>query len=244
MTTGLLLLAMTASLLALGQRLRGLGVRSVAALTPAAGPKPAPKAPRRPAEASPPRRRGRDQPRPPVQEPPESAAPHPRAPLGPLVDRAIAAALLRAGRPGLRHWLVEPALRHKVVLADPAALQAALSALLRRAVKHSREDDIIALRWISGSARAAIVVEDEGDGLFGTLPGQAAEDRRHADGPSGGVNGNDGSALGDVCELDDDLREARRFVAPEGGDVRFEAAPGIGARTWLTLPRERVLEAA
>ncbi len=148
-------------------------------------------------------------------------APRPVA-LGPLIERAIGAAL-RAARPGLRHWQVDPALRRRVVSADPDMLEDALTALVRRAVVHSREGDIIALRWAEATETVAIVVEDEGDGLPG-LGGELDE-------------------AGTVTSLGVGLRHARSLAAAQGGDVRLEAAPGIGARAWLTLPRNRLVEA-
>jgi signal transduction histidine kinase len=138
------------------------------------------------------------------------------------VERAIGAAL-RAARPGLRHWQVDPGLRRRVVSADPDMLEGALAALVRRAVMHSVEGDIIALRWVEATETVAIVVEDEGDGL----PGLGAE-RDEA---------------GTVTTLGVGLHHARSLAAAQGGDVRLEATPGIGARAWLTLPRDRVVEA-
>lgn len=242
MTTAFLLLAMTASLLTLSQRVRGLRGGALAGLA-AARPRSVAMAALQPADAGRPRRSGRPVRQAALPEAGGGPAAGQRALLGPLVDGAIAAAL-RGGRAGLRHWLVEPALRRKVVLADPVALEGALCALLRRAVMHSREDDIIALRWISGGERVAIVVEDEGDGLLDTLPGQAAHDCPHPEGPARCAFWYERCAFGELCDLDSGLRQARRLAAAQGGDVRIEAAPGIGARAWLTLPRERVLEAA
>ncbi len=156
---------------------------------------------------------------------PSRGEPHPapRTPLGPVVDRAIAAAL-SATRQGLRHWKVDPALRALAVRVEPAALEAALAVLLRRAALHTRDGDIIALRWEKGSEWVAFVVEDEGDGL---LP-----------------PGTETDAAGVLLGGDVGLSQARRLATAQGGDVRIEATPGIGARAWLTLPRERVLESA
>jgi signal transduction histidine kinase len=38
--------------------------------------------------------------------------------------------------------------------------------------------------------------------------------------------------------------EGGGLSAMDGGDIRIEAAAGVGARAWLTLPRARLLEAA
>lgn len=148
------------------------------------------------------------------------------AALGPIVDAAISTVRAQIG-PGLRHWQVDPSLRALTVRADRRALEGALSALLRRAASHSRNGDVIALRWVVASETVAIVVEDEGDGLAVTdLSGEVPP-------APGGMRG-----------LDLGLSLARSLAAAHGGDVRLEAAPGIGARAWLTLPRTRLLEAA
>ncbi len=153
-----------------------------------------------------------------IQEAPER--------LGAIVDAAIAAVGAQI-RPSLRHWQVDPALRALTVQADGIALQGALTALLRRAASHSRDDDVIALRWVVASEMVAIVVEDEGDGI--------AMHDASADGhaPHTAARG-----------LDLGLSLAHSLAAAHGGDIRLESAPGIGARAWLTLPRKRLLEMA
>lgn len=145
--------------------------------------------------------------------------------LGPIVDSAIAAVGAQI-RPSQRHWQVDPGLRALTVQADRIALQGALTALLRRAASHSRQDDVIALRWVVASETVAIIVEDDGDGL--AVPETAD--------PVATQTASRGLDLG--------LSLARSLAVAHGGDVRLEAAPGIGARAWLTLPRKRLLEAA
>lgn len=146
--------------------------------------------------------------------------------LGPIVDAAIAGVSAQI-RPGRRHWQVDQALRALTVKADSRALEGALAALLRRAASHSRDGDVVGLRWVIASETVAIVVEDEGDGLAAPdiVPDSTA--------PSAGTRG-----------LDLGLSLARSLAAAHGGDVRLESAPGIGARAWLTLPRTRLLEPA
>jgi signal transduction histidine kinase len=146
--------------------------------------------------------------------------------LGPLIDAAVAAVAAQI-RPGQRHWQIDPALRGLTVRADRRALEGAISALLRRAARHSRNGDVIALRHVMAADTVAIIVEDEGDGL-------AAQDLvAETAGPTHGTRG-----------LDLGLSLARSLAAAHGGDIRLESAPGIGARAWLTLPRARLLEAA
>lgn len=146
--------------------------------------------------------------------------------LGPIVDAAIATVSAQI-RPGHRHWQLDPALRPLTVQADGRALEGALAALLRRAASHSRDGDVIGLRWVVASETVALVVEDEGDGLAAPdiVPDTIA--------PAVGTRG-----------LDLGLSLARTLAAAHGGDIRLETAPGIGARAWLTLPRTRLLEAA
>jgi signal transduction histidine kinase len=148
------------------------------------------------------------------------------APVGPVVDSAIAAVAAQI-RPGRRHWQVDAALRSLTVRADRRALEGAIAALLRRAARHSRDGDVITLRHVVAAETVAIVVEDEGDGL------PAQDLVPETAGPLAGTRG-----------LDLGLSLARSLAAAHGGDIRLESAPGIGARAWLTLPRGRLLEAA
>lgn len=165
-----------------------------------------------------------------------------RIQLGALVERAIANAP-DAGRHGMRHWVTDPALLQIELTADRVPLQAALAALIRRAVLHSRDGDFIAIRWSVSSEHVAIVVEDEGDGLLDPETGFDASGELC----DFGVNADRLCMsrclpkLGQVCDFDIGLSQAQRLVAVQGGDVRIEVAPGIGARAWLTLPRERVV---
>lgn len=147
------------------------------------------------------------------------------APIGAVVDSAIAKVAAQI-RPGRRHWQVDPGLRALTVRADPRALEGAIAALLRRAARHSHDGDVITLRHVVACENIAIVIEDEGDGL--TAEDLVAE----ASGPPSGTRG-----------LDLGLSLARSLAAAHGGDIRLEAAPGIGARAWLTLPRTRLLAA-
>jgi len=233
MTIVPLLLAMTASLLGLASWTQGRGPRRQAEAASPTRPR---------ASALPP---GRAKPHTAVREPSGGHMPRlaPRpVMLGPVIERAIGAALGTVS-PGLRHWQVDPALRDLAVRTEPAALEEALGALLRRAALHTRDGDIISLRWAKGSDWVALVVEDEGDGLFN--PADAS-----GEGLAGCPGEGDLSrcglarkpcAFGEGCEHETWLSGARRLAAMQGGNIRIEAAPGIGARAWLTLPREKVL---
>jgi signal transduction histidine kinase len=80
--------------------------------------------------------------------------------------------------------------------------------------------DRIALRLVRAAETVALVIEDEGAGL------------PHGD--LAGGHGTRGLSLG--------LSAARELMRAHGGELTLESVPGIGARTWLTLPRARVLE--
>jgi signal transduction histidine kinase len=145
------------------------------------------------------------------------------SPLGLVVDSALATVEAQI-RPGRRYWQVDPGLRALLLRADRRALEGAVATLLRRAARHSRDGDIVVLRHVVTSETVALVVEDEGDGL--SAPDLMAE----AAGPGGGTRG-----------LDLGLSLARSLAEAHGGDIRVESTPGVGARAWLTLPRERLM---
>lgn len=152
--------------------------------------------------------------------------------LGPIIDAAVANVAAQI-RPGRRHWKIEPNLRALKIRADVRALEGVLGALLRRAARHSRDGDVVALRHMLGTETVAIVVEDEGDGLSAedlvTETASAEQGLR--------VNASNGTR-----GLDLGLTLARSLAAAHGGEIRLESAPGIGARAWLTLPRSRLLD--
>ncbi|WP_338661486.1 ATP-binding protein [Pararoseomonas sp. SCSIO 73927] len=142
-----------------------------------------------------------------------------RLPLGPLLREAVGNVTLSLGE-GARHWQVAPEAEALTVLADRRALGRILGQSLARAARETRAGDRIALRLVRAAETVALVIEDEGAGL-------PREDL------SGG-EGTRGLSLG--------LSAARELMRAHGGELTLEAAPGIGARTWLTLPRARVLE--
>jgi signal transduction histidine kinase len=144
-------------------------------------------------------------------------------PLAPILDEVIGQ-IAQALTPGRRAWRVAPELRTLTLAADRRALLGALRQVLTRVIRHTKDGDSVEMRLVRADASVAIVVEDDGTG-------QTAED---LNGLAVG-KGTRGMGLGLVV--------ARDLLRAHGGDLTLEAVPGIGARAWLTLPRERVVEA-
>ncbi|WP_426959213.1 sensor histidine kinase [Muricoccus radiodurans] len=139
--------------------------------------------------------------------------------LGPLLKEVMTEVALPLGETS-RLWRVSPEVETLTLLADLRALRRALCQALTRAVRETALGDLIAIRLVRAAETVAVVIEDEGAGL-----------------PSGdlaGLDGTRGLAFG--------LASARELLRAHGGELTLETAPGIGARTWLTLPRRRVLE--
>jgi signal transduction histidine kinase len=145
-------------------------------------------------------------------------------PLGPVLDEAIGQ-IAQSLVPGRRHWAVAGELRGLTLAADRRALLGALRQVLTRAVRHTRDGDAVQLRLVRADTNVAIIVEDEGTG-------QMAEDLNGMS-VGGGTRGRGRGRGG-----------ARGRMRAHGGDLTLEAVPGIGARAWLTLPRERVVQPA
>ena len=139
-----------------------------------------------------------------------------------LVDQAMEEVRRPLGE-GVRHWRADPGLEGLTVMGDRRALCRAMTQVLARAVRETRQGDCIAIRAVRGPDTLALVVEDEGAGL---PPGDLS--------PTGaGEGGTRGLGLG--------LATARDLLRAHGGELRVEASLGIGTRAWLTLPRGRVL---
>lgn len=144
--------------------------------------------------------------------------------LGPVLAEAVEAAQRQLG-PGLRHWRLDPLLESLVVRADARALRGALLQVLCRAARATGEGDFIDIRAVQTPQGVTIVVEDEGLGL-------AVDDLSPA------LHGSDeprtrGLVLG--------LTLARALLRAHGGELVMEAAPGVGARAFLSLPANRVV---
>lgn len=144
--------------------------------------------------------------------------------LGPVLADSVEAAQRQLG-PGLRHWRLDPLLESLVVRADARALRGALVQVLCRAARATGEGDFIDIRAVQTPQGVTIVVEDEGlglavDDLSPVLHGGEEPRTR-------------GLVLG--------LSLARALLRAHGGELVMEAAPGVGARAFLSLPANRVV---
>lgn len=146
-----------------------------------------------------------------------------RFPLAPILREAVAISSAQLG-PGRRHWRIAPAIEGLAVTADRRALRGAFVQVLGRAARATSEGDVIDIRADLRPHAASIIIEDEGVGL-------AIEDLTPAahDGVAERTRG-----------LSFGLSLARALLRAHGGELVIEAAPGIGARAFLSLPPERV----
>ncbi|MDO9711062.1 sensor histidine kinase [Paracraurococcus lichenis] len=144
--------------------------------------------------------------------------------LAPLLEEAVAQVIAQLGAGG-RAWRLAEGFAGLTLQADRRALLGALVQVLARAARMTREGDAIDLRPVVTGDAVSILVEDEGAGL------PAAD--LAAGAPDGEAPGTRGLGFG--------LAIARALVEAHGGSLRLEALPGIGARAWLTLPRERLV---
>jgi signal transduction histidine kinase len=151
-------------------------------------------------------------------------------PLLPVLEAAVAATAAQIS-PTRRDWRLAPDFAGLTLRADARALRGALEQVLGRAARMTRDGDWIGLRPVLGPDSLTILIEDEGAGL-------AAADIAPDCAGSGAPSAERTRGLGFG------LAAARALLEAHGGSLRFEAAPGIGARAWLTLPRDRLLGAA
>ncbi len=150
-----------------------------------------------------------------------------RFPLAPILREAVAIASAQLG-PGKRHWRISPAIENLAVTADRRALRGALVQVLGRSARATGEADVIEIRADLRPHAASIIIEDEGVGLAIEDLAPIAQD--------GGADRSRGMGFG--------LSLARSLLRAHGGELVIEAAPGIGARAFLSLPPERMAAVA
>jgi signal transduction histidine kinase len=152
-----------------------------------------------------------------------------RLSLSPLIEEAVAATTAQLG-PSRRDWRIAPEFAAITLSADARALRGALEQVLARAARMTRDGDWIGLRPVITDDSLALIVEDEGAGLGAA---DAAPEAGPTEAPS--MTRTRGLGFG--------LAVARALLEAHGGSLRIEALHGVGARAWLTLPRERLLAA-
>ncbi|MCK8785983.1 HAMP domain-containing histidine kinase [Roseomonas sp. NAR14] len=130
--------------------------------------------------------------------------------------------------PACRHWRIARELEVATLHADRRALHGVLSHVLTRAARLSRDGDFIALRLLRTADTVSLIVEDEG---MGAGAGDLAVDAAAGD----EAMRTRGMGFG--------LAMAQRLMRAHGGELRLEAVPGVGTRTWLTLPGTCLVEA-
>lgn len=144
--------------------------------------------------------------------------------FGPVLDEALATVESQAA-PGHRHWCIDPALHRLSLRADARALAGILLALLQRVVRETCAGETVALRLVSSPATIAIVMEAAGAGLpTGDLGAQ----------PTTITDRTRGLGLG--------LTVAHALARAHDGELVLESMPGVGMRTWFTLPRSRLID--
>lgn len=146
-----------------------------------------------------------------------------RFPLAPILREAVAIASAQLG-PGRRNWRIAPGIETLAVTADRRALRGALVQVLGRAARATAEADVIDIRADLRPHAASIIIEDEGMGLAIEDLAPTAHD--------GSTERSRGLGFG--------LSLARSLLRAHGGELVIEAAPGIGARAFLSLPPERM----
>lgn len=136
-----------------------------------------------------------------------------------LVSDAIANVTAAIG-PGQRNWRIAKDLAGTLVAADRRAMRHVLTRVLANAVRMTRHSDWIEISVQRHSDGLALVIEDEGAGLFAPDPGACG--------------GHDSRGIGMRLTL------ARTLMEAHGGRVEVAARTGVGTRVSLIFPIARV----
>ena len=139
-----------------------------------------------------------------------------------LVSDAIANVTAAIG-PGQRNWRIAKNLADTSVAADRRAMRHVLTRVLANAVRMTRHNDWIEISVQPHTDGLALVIEDEGAGLF--APDSCA------------CGGHDTRGIGMRLTL------ARMLMEAHGGRVEVAARTGVGTRVSLIFPAARVRQA-
>jgi signal transduction histidine kinase len=136
-----------------------------------------------------------------------------------LVSDAIANVIAAIG-PGQRNWRISKDLAGTSVAADRRAMRHVLTRVLANVVRMTRHNDWIEISVQQDTDGLALVIEDEGAGLFAPDPGACG--------------GHDSRGIGMRLTL------ARSLMEAHSGRVEVAARAGVGTRVSLIFPAARV----
>jgi signal transduction histidine kinase len=142
------------------------------------------------------------------------------------VNELAKAALERVRSDVDRHWVLDTADGHPVVLGDRDALVDVLVNLLRNAERHTTPSGMIALRVESGHGTVRIIVADDGEGIPAALLPTIFDRFTRADAARTRDAGGVGLGLA-IC---------RAYVVAQNGTISVSSKPGHGATFTITLP--------